>query len=69
MIHPNTIKDFLQLWWSIKLSEWYHPDTIKDFAIIANQTWGKLTINIGTIHPDTIKEIIKLGGWNITIEL
>ena len=68
-IHPTIIKDLISSGAILKITSEHHPQNLKDFVSLAMQKNVPITIRVEHLHPDNIKDLIKVGHKTLTLEL
>ena len=63
------IKDLIRLGCNVKLTEKYTSLALKEFARLASSNNAHLTINGKGVTSLTLKDIARIGGNNVTIEI
>jgi hypothetical protein len=66
---PLTIKELIKLGGNLKLKGTYQPFELKEFISLVKLHDTQLTIDAKGIETYTLKELAKLGGKNLTLEI
>ena len=66
---PETIKELISLGGNLTISGNYRPDTLKEFIKLANSNNVHLTLKVDNLKSDTLKDLVRLGKKNLTLEL
>ena len=66
---PLTIKELINLGANLKITGSYSPVSLKKFISLAKSKNLKITIVANGLSPVTLKELVKIGGEYLTLEI